>query len=270
MAKPPFIRTGGVSVGGFKIGAPGIPGVANPFASAKVDFDRGEFDALLEDKGYDVLWEKASICPNRPREGLAPLSHDVNCKICDGVGFIYFKPCKTKMLIQGMVYNESFKPQGDWAVSRVTVTARPGHHISYWDRITMNVGLARFTELVLRQPSSDDFPKYKPICVEYVGWVDRNRNLQAVESPDNVFISSSGTLSWSGTKPDGNSYYTISYTYRPRFIVQDMVHQIRDSTVDSKQVDFPVTAVARADFLVRDESRDPSSVQRETGPFEYR
>lgn len=263
MTKPPFIRTGGVSVGGVRIGS----GADGAFDGGSVDFDRGAFDELLKQKGYDVIWEKAAICPDRPRDSVRPGGHNMNCRICEGNGFVFFDSCPTQMLIQSARYNENFTAVGEWSTSPVMVTARPGHHLSYWDRISLNKGFGRFADLVTRQPSGDDFPKYKPLCVEYISWVDRTGQLQVFPN-NSVVISSSGTLSWLGARPDSGSFYSISYTYRPRFIVLDLIHQFRDSPVAGRQLDFPVNVVAKADFLVRDESRDPPKVVDES-PFRF-
>lgn len=268
MPGPPFIKTGGFSVGGVRVD--GTQGQIAPFDREGVDFSRQKFDALLEAKGWDVVWERAAVCPNRPKDGVAPRAHDVNCSFCDGYGYVYFDACPTKMLIQGVTYDEQFTSKGWWGASRVTVTARPGSHLSWWDRISLQAGIARFTQLLRRQPVGNDYPKYKPICIEYVAWKDRSGSLQRLDEKS-VFINADGTLAWPGTvKPDGNVDYSISYTYRPRFVVQDLLHWLRDSTVVGKQVDFPVTAVAKADFLVRDESRDPPMEQDADSPFKFR
>lgn len=260
---PPFIKTGSFSVGGVKFGQ-----ITNGQPTKAVDFDRPGFDSLLGDKGYDVTWEKASLCPNRPKDSLSPLGHHLSCPFCDNTGFIYFDALKTEMLVQSIGISENFQAAGEWSTGRVSITARPDCRISYWDRITLNHGMVRFPELVKRQNSGPDYPKYKPICIEYAAWVNRAGQLIRLNS-NNIFIDDDGTLVWSGEQPDGDSYYTISYTFRPRFVIQDMPHQLRESTVDSKQLAFSVQGTGRADFLVRDESRD-APVMTDANPFPKR
>ena len=272
MAAAGIVRiSGGVfRTGGVTTAVPSPTGEWDPSLNDQhVDFDRDEFTRFIADKGYCVTWEKAVLCPNVPGTGLSPRDHAIGCPICGGFGFIYVRPCETAMLMQGIKLNQSFYAYGRWDMGNMFVTAEPGFLLSQFDRLTLKNGISRFTERVVRQSgATTDVLKYGPLCVEYVAWVDRTKTL--VEFQDGVDFEASvdGTgVTWFGdNQPDAGSFYSVSYTFRPRYVVLDLVHHHRDSTVDGKHYVFPVQAVAKLDYLVRDQTADPQQVV-DTNPF---
>lgn len=241
-------------------------GRASPdFSSAY--FDREEFDKLIVSHGYCVTWEKSSLCPNRPAGGVSPRAHDPNCSFCDGRQLVYFDSCETEMLIQAVKLSQQFLSSGRWDTGMSLVTARPGEQIGPWDRITLKNGARKFSENVRRQGGGDtDVLKYAPRDVFYASWVNRDGLLVRLRHKVD-FTVSGNRLAWTTEGPDAGSYYSVAYTFRPRYVLLDMVHEIREQPDDGgPRRPFPVQAVARLDYLVRDESRDPSEVVDDT-PF---
>jgi hypothetical protein len=268
----PIIRTGGVTTtGGVSLG--GVPSPAGAWDSRlesnTVDFDRDAFTRFIADKGYEVLWEKAVLCPNLPIGNLAPRDHAINCKVCDnGLGFIYVDPICTPMLMQGIRLNQSFYAYGRWDMGNMMVTAEPEFNINYWDRLTIQNGLSRFTERLVRESgTTSDKCKYSPLCIDYIGWVNRSGALTKFSS-DSYSISADGTsIIWTSDQPDAGCWYSVSYSFRPRYVVLDLVHHHRDSTIKGQHYQFPVQAVAKMDFLIRDESKDaPQTVDENPFP----
>jgi hypothetical protein len=267
-----IIRTGGISIGGTMLGGPSAAGKWSPGLGAEtVDFDRDKFAKLIADHGYFLTWEKAALCPNTPNTGLGPRDHDINCKICDGTGFYYFDPQCATMLMQGIRLDQSYHAYGRWDVGQQMVTAMPDFTISYFDRLTLSNGVARFMERVTRQPDTDtDKLRYAPLAIEIVVWVGRTGAVKVFYVDTDFIISADGSsIQWMITSdlPDANDRYSVSYRYRPRYVVLDLVHQHRDQAVEGGQrVAFPVQAVAKLDFLIRDVGRDAPAT-REEDPF---
>ena len=254
--------TGGVGIaGGIALGAPSPTGEwSKQFSDQHVDFDRDAFTRFIADKGYNVRWEKAILCPNVPGTGLSPRDHVMGCTVCGGVGFVYVDPCTTSMLMQGIKLNQSFYAYGRWDMGNMLVTAEPGLALDYFDRLTLMNGISRFTERIVRQPdTTDDVFKYSPLCVDYVAWVDRTGALVTFEV-DVDFVLNADGITWGANQPDAGSFYSIGYTYRPRYIVLDLVHHHRDSTIEGKHYMFPVQAVAKLDFLIRNQGADAPQV----------
>lgn len=270
------IRTGGVIRGGTQIGVDGAstPSPAGTWApqfnDQIVDFDRDAFTRLLAGKGYDITWEKATLCPNRPSGGLAPKDHALNCQVCDnGLGFVYYDSIPTKMLITGVRLDQSYFAHGRWDPGQVMVTSLPEFRINWWDRLTLCNGIARFYELVRRQPNTlTDQLKYEALHVSHLSWVDRSGALACFEDGVQFRLDAEGRILWLTDTgiPDDNVYYSVAYEYRPRYVVQALMHQHRESTVQEKHYEFPVQALAKLDFLIRDESTDAAQTE-DVDPF---
>lgn len=263
-------KSGSIIVGG-GITPAGTPSPAGQWSAQHeantVDFDRDAFTRLLHDKGYAVTWEKAVPCPNVMSVGLTPRDHPATCPFCDGREFLYVSPQETRMLMQGIKLDQAFYAYGSWNMGSMMVTALPEFRLSYYDRLTLTNGVSRFAERVMRQPNATtDKLKYTPLTIEYVAWVNRSKAL--VEFVDGTnFQAVDGDLEWLTGAPDPESYYTISYTYRPRYVVLDLTHHHRESTVKGVHYEFPVQAVAKLDFLIRNEGRDNESQARDQNPF---
>lgn len=256
-------RVGSVGIGTVRVGIPSPAGTWNPqLDSQHVDFDRDQFTAFIADKGYSVTWEKAMLCPNLPGGGLAPRDHNMSCTICDGRGFVYVDPINTSMLMEGIRINQSFYAYGRWDTGNMLVTAEPEMTMEFMDRLTLQNGVARFTQRVIRQLGTmTDVLRYAPLAFRWVGWVDRTGALVTFSGDTDYQVSSDGTsIQWYGNQPDAGSWYTVGYDYRPRYVVLDLVHQHRDSTVEGQHYQFPMQAVAKLDYLVRNEGKDPQQV----------
>jgi hypothetical protein len=257
--------------GGLLNGAPSPTGEWDPRLNDQtVDFDRDEFTRFIADKGYNVLWEKAVPCPNVPGTGLSPRDHVIGCPVCLEEGYVFVDPCNTHMLMQGIKLTQSFYAYGRWDSGSMMVTAEPGMILDYWDRFTLQNGVARFSERIVRQPNiTNDITKYSPLCIDYVAWVDHNTQLVVFQSGTDFIMSPDGSgITWqTANQPDAMSFYSVMYNYRPRYVVTDIVHHHRDSTIDGKHYMFPVQAVAKLDFLVRNQSADPPIVV-DKSPFQ--
>lgn len=253
-------RAGVSRTGGVRVALPSPTGEWNPqWKDNVVDFDRDAFTRFVADKGYCLTWEKAVLCPNVPGTGLSPRDHAIGCPVCGGGGFVYVDPIPTRMLMQGVKLNQSFFAYGRWDMGNMLVTAEPEFTIDYFDRLTLGNGVGRFTQRLVRQPGAPaDKLKYAPLCFHYVAWVDRSGALAPFVQDVDFRLSADGSsVEWPGaSQPDAGSSYTVSYDYRPRYVVLDLVHHHRDSTVEGEHFAFPVQAVAKLDYLVRNESAD--------------
>lgn len=256
-------KTGGVvRTGGVRVALPSAAGEWDPqWNDNVVDFDRDQFTRFIADKGYGITWEKAVLCPNVPGDLLSPHDHVMGCPVCGGAGFVYVDPVETSMLMQGVKLNQSYFAYGRWDMGNMLVTAEPELTIDYWDRLTLHNGIGRFTQRIVRQLDTVfDRLKYAPLCFHYVAWVDRAGTLAKFEQDLDFGISSDGTVEWSANQPDAGSVYSVCYDYRPRYVVLDLVHHHRDSTIEGQHFQFPVQAMAKLDYLIRNESADARQV----------
>jgi len=266
-------KSGGITRDGLRAGS-NVPSSAGTWSQQlndqTIDFNRDAFTRLLSDKGYLITWEKATLCPNRPNGGLAPKDHALNCQVCDnGLGFVYYDTIQTRMLVTGVRLDQSYHAHGRWDAGQVFVTSLPEYRINWWDRLTLGNGIARFYELVRRQPGTlTDTLKYKALCMSHISWVDRTGALVTFSEDEQFRLDTEGRILWLTNTgiPDDNVYYSVAYEYRPRYIIQALMHQHRDSTVEGKHYEFPIQAMAKLDFLIRDESMDAPQTD-DSDPF---
>jgi hypothetical protein len=247
-----------------------VTGTATAFAGGGGVFKRERFIKLLEERGVDVLWEKAIVCPYR--KGPSPQDHDINCTACAN-GYLYFAEESTRMLVHSLSVSENYYAFGRQDLGKATITALPEFKMSFWDRISLLDSRMRYTELVLRQVGGlIDRPKYRPLEVEHLVWVDpRTNTARTFAEGDDFLINSDGELRWlSTTRPDAGTPYAISYFHRPQYIVLDMLHHVRDvRDPDDVVREYPVQALAQLDFNVRNDSDDniPNEDVRQANPF---
>ena len=229
------------------------------------------FEALLdptltlhqvEEEGYDTLWKRGCVCPNRMLE---KQNHDVNCTVCDGTGFLYDAGTPIKSLTTSIGLKQMWQTFGRFDVGMAIITVNPKHKMSWWDLIEFPDEVVRYTEILKRGPTLIDKAKYKVKTAIRV--VDHVGTDYAVKTDFN--ISTDGKFDWTGgaKSPALNSFYSVSYLCSPRYVILEMVHQFRNSQSRSvpkylhehsgpiTHVEFPLQAIGKLDFLIGDESR---------------
>lgn len=223
------------------------------------------FTALIQKNGLAVTWEKALFCPFRTNEP-TPNTHDINCKTCNGDGYIYVQPVETKMLVSGATIEQVFYIQGRFDGGIAQISAMPGDLIGYWDRVTVNQSTIRYTQPVERLAKTTTDPlRYTALDVLHVQYQDR------VFTKDRDFRVKDNQIVWTSNKsarpPDGE-FYTTLYTRRPVYIILNLQHQHREvpDTIAGTTQQMPLQATAKLDFLVRDETRD-NSTNKPVSPF---
>jgi hypothetical protein len=66
-------------------------------ASTRADFNKSDFETLIQQKGRDVVLEKAILCGCKDKQG----NQQSNCKNCGGAGFLFINPKETRMIYKG-------------------------------------------------------------------------------------------------------------------------------------------------------------------------
>lgn len=222
------------------------------YASQRVDFQTLEFKRLIEQKGYSVVWEKASKCPCIPDEGSA--QPDFNCKLCHGKGWYWFDQKE----IQGIMtnFNETlrYNQTGEIAKGTSYFTTLPENKIGFWDRVTHLHSSVRHSEVITKgNHGAKDLLKFQPEDIVHC----RTINKTYLENVDFIFNKLSYDIEWitNGSEPVTGERYSIEYTMRPRWIVIDIVNVIRDTYVKSKKAgitftELPLRALVRLEWMV--------------------
>lgn len=104
-----------------KASYPGVP---------RVDFLYPDFDALVDNKGYEVIWERAIPCPCSKR-----VQHQSTCRNCGGSGWVFINPTRIKAVCQSLNKNTRYK---DWSVEMLgtaAITVKSMFHLNFMDKI---------------------------------------------------------------------------------------------------------------------------------------
>lgn len=212
---------------------------------------------------YNSLWQKAMVCPNRIVE---KQNHDLNCTVCDGLGFLYDAGEAAKMLVTSVSTRQMWATQGRVELGMAMITTLPETQMSWWDRVTLTESTIRYTEAGKHDPAKglSDKLKYGIIDTELLRGVQRLVKSDGTEFVlDTDFSIADEKILWA-TDP-GEIFYSVMYRRRPSYIILDVQHQFRSLPAFSPRgintkgpevtVEFPVMGLGKLDFLVGDESK---------------
>lgn len=271
-----IIRTGGVQVAGSpkQIGQPSTPpNVRQDVAGFSVPLDRDKFTQLIKVHGYNVVWERATMCPFL--KGPSPKDHDMACKQCKN-GFQYYKPTETRMHIQSLGLAQQYYAYGHFDSGKAQITAYPEMKVSFWDRITLVDSRSRHTDRVMRQRDTlRDRPKFDPLTVDDLRWATTDVDFKtATQDVDFTIDAVTGEIVWLTTnRPNADQWYSVVYFFRPQYIILDTAHHIRDQQIAlpnsscDQSWEFPVQVIGQMDRFIREEGRDPSNESDVANPF---
>lgn len=225
------------------------------------DFDKREFDGSIRDKGYDVIHEKAYLCPCKSRES----SHRNTCKNCGGVGWIFANPTKTKMLISGIMQDNKLKDGGlrEWGMmdtGTVKITALNEDKLTFMDRIVVLDATGEHNQILYPQKTDDDttlfsFTKYDIKSIDFIGLFDgeNNRIKRLVETTDYLYHDNVITFD-SQYNALLDPCVTIRYIHNPVVHVIDVLRESATSTKDQgvTKLILPILALGRKAHLIKD------------------
>ena len=114
--------------------------------SNRADFNRTDFETLIQQKGRNTILEKAIQCPCKSKDS----NQQSNCKNCGGSGFSFVNPKETRMVLQGMSAKEEFLQNGSslTVTGDLKVTASDTEELAYMDRLTVQDAEAIFSEVL--------------------------------------------------------------------------------------------------------------------------
>lgn len=225
------------------------------------DFNKEDFDGLVASKGYDVIHEKAYLCPCKSKES----THRDTCRNCGGKGWLFCNPTETRMIITGIALDNKLKEGAlrDWGMldmGAVKITANNIDKLSYMDRITILDATAEHNQIVYPKLSDDEselfaYTKYDIISIDFIGAFNGEiRKITQLAEPtdytfrDNVLLFD---IQYNTTVPP---CVTIRYVHRPSFHIIDILRESmtspsNDGTV--KQI-LPTHAIGKRAHLISD------------------
>lgn len=225
------------------------------------DFNKPLIDGTVQDKGYQVIHEKAYICPCKSKES----DHRNTCKNCGGTGWIFANPTRTRMIITGIMSDDKMKEGAlrDWGMmdmGNVKVTADDSDKLTYMDKIVNLDATAEHNQVLY--PVFNDaedqlfvFTKYDIKGIDFVGLFEAEgtKVKRLVEITDFTYHDNILVLN--------SSYHnlvdpciTIRYIHNPTYHIIDIMRESMTSYKDNgnTKIVLPVHAVAKRAHLITD------------------
>lgn len=134
----------------------------------RVDFNQVDFDALLNQKGRNIIWEKSLICPCKEKVTGAALS---TCKNCGGTGWLFVSPKQIKLLVHSLNIKNDYSAWSEEARGTISCSSADINDITVMDKITMLEATSYFNEILLTRKQNNEsfsFLTYIPKTVVYL------------------------------------------------------------------------------------------------------
>lgn len=194
----------------------------------RVDFDPALFSRLIEEKGYEVQWEKSVFCPcSKIGNDGYTAQPSLDCDVCED-GYRYIQPEIIRAVMSEISEDHDYtKPHGQFVIEDVKVTARPIHALDFMDKITMQHSLIRYTEVLQRSAESRDifrYPVSEIICV-------LSESATFAEGTDFRIIDNLIDWSEADNAPAEDEVYSVAYRTKPVYKVIRFPHKFRDTQV---------------------------------------
>lgn len=116
----------------------------------KVDFKKELFDNLILERGTNVQWEKATICPCVRADTAGRTTF--NCGDCYN-GSFFLTPETILAVVTNITGQRNAAIYGEIAQGGIFLTARGDHRIAINDRVTLKDSTARYSEQIKQLPA---------------------------------------------------------------------------------------------------------------------
>lgn len=223
----------------------------NHVGTIRTDFITSDFDVFVEQKGYDVIWERAVPCPCSERQ-----VHKSSCLNCAGTGWVFINPIQIKAVITSINKSTKFK---EWSVEMLgtfSLTVTSQYKLNFMDKITVINSSAPHSE-VLKTIGIDSKVISKTIYP-----IDDILEIFLFEGPNNKLKLLQKGIDYTFTQNeityltlDSEKYVSVSYLHQLQYNVLDLNHDVRntinlDSSSREKSIEMPISAVARRSHVI--------------------
>ena len=229
------------------------------------EFDKPSFDTAIWNYGYDSIVEKAIECPCRGGNSGHPLP---TCQNCNGVGWVFINPEKTKALITGINRETKYKAWSQESIGNISVSFRDIERASFMDRITLEDEESVFSEVkkvrTVGEVGSEEnfiFLSYPILSIEdvFIYQGDENPLIRLFEGEYSLKSGNNYVLNFTSEALQAatNGSVSIRYRHKIQYHILDMPHVVRSSDITNRQGQrekekLPVNYIARlAHYIVR-------------------
>lgn len=232
------------------------PTYVNKSGTIRTDFWTPDFDILVDNKGYDVVWEKAIPCPCGRRQN-ANMSA---CRNCLGTGWVFINPTQIKAIATSLNRDTKYKEWSQEMLGTASFTVRHEYHLNFMDRITLlNSASMQSENLIVRRWGDKKFviTIYPADSIrEVFRFVNGDSPLELI-SEDHYRIENNFVVFDNHIK-EGDSV-SITYEHKVQYHIIDLNHDVRNTIIldsQSREQDLylPIAAVGRRVQYVLDAS----------------
>lgn len=230
------------------------PTYVNSPGIVRVDFWNPDFDALVDNKGYDVIWEKAVPCPCSKRQQPESI-----CRNCQGTGWVFINPLQIKAVGQSINKTTKYKEWSQELLGTAAFTVRSEYHLNFMDKLTIiNSSSPQSENLLVFELGGEllartiyDIQTVREIY-KYSGAISKLSLL----SEDQFGIQGNFIKFVQNSLVPGDSI-TVTYMHQVVYYVLDLNHDIRNTiTLDTlsreQPLSLPIAAIVRRAHNVLD------------------
>lgn len=241
-----------------------IPKQIDSFRSAHAEFDKNEIESFVKDRGYQVIYERAHLCPCKSKES----NHRNICKNCGGTSWFFVNPKETRMLITSIMSDGKISSSTyiDWGLidsGSAMVTALNSDKLSFMDRITIKTATAEHNQILYPKMSNDDtrlfaFTKYNIKSIDFIGlFIDAEEPIKKLELGTDYTFHDNVVIFDAQYHSTVDPCVSIRYIHNPVLHVVDVFRESFTSTKGASnqtqtQLILPIRALAKKAHLIKD------------------
>jgi len=219
-------------------------------------FDRGDFNQLLWNRGYEISLEEAVACPCKGQSS----DSRTTCGNCMGTGWVFVNPINTKAILTSINKNTKYKDWSPEMIGTMGTTFMNVNRVSFMDKITLLKNFGMMSEVLkVRDSDSDIYPKftfstYKMIEIRsvFIFNGDTNVLIKLAASDYRINMTNGYVLDIKADNlpNDFNGKVSVSYKHLTTYHVIDIPNDLRItqeySNAGKKTTEeMPVHAIAR-------------------------
>lgn len=224
--------------------------------------EQNRFDAVIWNKGYDIILEQAIACPCRGKSGSAKPT----CKNCLGVGFVFVNPIQTRAIITSINKDTKFKAWSPELTGTISVTVRDSERLSFFDKITFPTRTSIMSEVRMLASNAGDyfaFTSYKIKSINAIFMFNGDGNklvkvdpaLYSIKDNRNI-IDFDETLE---LPSPFNGVISVDYEHEVSYNIVDLPHDFRSAFVMNnngvnEEHNLPIQGIAKRSHILLNES----------------
>lgn len=229
----------------------------NLISTPDVYFKKNEFEAAIWKQGYDIIIEKALVCPCKSKQA----GFMSNCRNCGGTGWLFINPVKTKAILHSQNQSTQYKEWTQANLGNVNITVRDIDRIAFMDRITVEHAESLYSQVVHPVIYKNKLFAFLDYNVKEVTecfmFNESNKPLLLLEEGEDFTIEDGKIILNDKYIPVKNLTLSMRYIHAPQYHIIDIKRDVMVSTtfqvgVGKETSQMPVSAVGRRAHYVLD------------------